>query len=608
MPSHLDLSGLIEYFLRNSRERIYSSWRLLLLRCDLSCLPRMPQDGNDCVFGLAVGGQQVSELASVFPHEFGWNSRSVVRRMLEQRAAAQVPCFTARDAQSQMILAAVWCPPHLLAPVGQEEGTAQPRSLEISNLFVVPSARSRHLARNLLLFALEQMAACGYTVAHSYIFPARTASVRSHLGAGFTIIGAVHSGSVIGIPFRRFTSRIGNARGTYPSTPAIIVGEDGANTLAVARALGRKGIPVAVLSSSPAEMVRRCRYVRSVGSFAYGTGGKSLEKAIQQLVAADWQGIKPLLFWTNEDTLYELSQNEEAICQYAKAIMPIGRAAAFIPKSSQAAIAREAGFSVPQTTVLDSPEALERALGLMAFPIMVKPDHHRTRGTFAHKVVLCRSAQELSEIVYPTLTAQTRLIAQEFVEGGDDAVAFFMASCDDSGHVRHCVSGHKIRQWPIGQGVMASGTTASCPEFEAKCQTMCRLLGVSGLIGIEAKMCARTGAWYYIEVSLRSESFVGIAEKAGVNVVFDAYLHAMGYPPLTVGRSRKATWVDCESDLDAAKATDTRGAIALLKHLRLYGGPVAFSIYAGDDPLPFVHRALARVRARLTRRRQVRES
>src|SRR6185436_3193678 len=124
--------------------------------------------------------------------------------------------------------------------------------------------------------------------------------------------------------------------------PAVVcVGESGINGLATVRALGRRGVPVHVVSlrSSPqiASASRYCRGFTPVADLSL------LHEALLQLDAG------AIVYVDNDPMLKALAPHAAALAARFALVDEIGDAARLTDKDLQMRIARQAGIAVPRS-------------------------------------------------------------------------------------------------------------------------------------------------------------------------------------------------------------------------------------------------------------------
>jgi predicted ATP-grasp superfamily ATP-dependent carboligase len=375
-----------------------------------------------------------------------------------------------------------------------------------------------------------------------------------------------------------------------PNTPIVIMGPDGANPLGIARAVGRAGVPVFLLSNDHSTLSRLSRFV---------TGGqynvdfaepvklkRALELSLQNIQRPD---AKPLLAVTNEIHYSYLLPIYDFVTRHFNEITPACQAAPLCEKEQQFPLAQQAGFRISNTIVLRTAKDLEQVATLQ-FPVLVKPRTLRSSGGYKNKADIFDDIDSLRANIKPTfIDPATVLLAQEFVPGDDKYVMYSMASCGENGDVRAWFTGRKLRQHPPGRGVMSAGYLEYLPDLAEKTKVLCKLFGLRGFVGVECKQHPDTGELFYIESSLRVEANNSICMSAKRNLVLDAYLAAHELP-CSIPQDVKMTgsWCDISTDLDAARLLIADKKLTWKEYFTPLPRPVAFPFFAWDDLLPFL--------------------
>ena len=397
---------------------------------------------------------------------------------------------------------------------------------------------------------------------------------------------------VLGRKVEKYRRTIRLKSGAFPIVPAVIVTtieHDGSTLLGTIRALGRCGIPVYVLARGPLTYAGKTRYAHNVELFGGDISDEDLVRRLTvTLRAIGQQTSKPVLVHVSENDIYRLRSIKPFLDQHFS-VLPSDNVFLYLEKSNQLPLAEKAGFKVPRSTILRNRHDLVGIADELAYPVIVKPLARHTTGAFTEKALVFESAAELVERVSAAFDdPQTELIAQEYIQGDDRNVLVFMGSCGPRGEVRVCVSGRKLLQNPPGRGMMASGIIDRNDAMETMSKRLCALMGVQGFIGIEAKQRAGTDDLFYIESSFRPEAFNALAEAAGTNLVFDAYLCALNQPCFVPPPGPTGSFLNLQYEIDATRELVRAGKARWRRMLKPLPRPTAYSLFAADDPFPFL--------------------
>ena len=389
-------------------------------------------------------------------------------------------------------------------------------------------------------------------------------------------------------------------------TPAIVLSYEGSNFLGIARSLGRHGVPVYMLTPvQKATPVARSRYVKGIFYLASEDKEGIQERLEDFLRKIDPSVGKPILMVTNESHYFDLEPLQKFLNEHFNVMTPLDKVLPLVVKNVQFPFATQAGFRVMETVVIQNTGDFVRVEEKLAFPVLVRPTTSNLRRALSMKTALYENMDSLREHLTPIFAEhEVELIAQEYVPGTDRDIVVFMASCDESGEPRLWLTGRKVRQNPPGRGVMASGVIDPIPDpvFVEQSRELCRLFGLRGFIGIECKQHAVTKEYVYIESSFRPEGFNAICLAAGVDLVWDCYLTALGKPCETVRPERyRGSYANAELEHGTMKILRKQGDPNWWKVLIPLPRPISYAIFTWDDPLPFFHSISTLLLGRITR-------
>ncbi|WP_191907881.1 carboxylate--amine ligase [Nocardioides cynanchi] len=266
------------------------------------------------------------------------------------------------------------------------------------------------------------------------------------------------------------------------------------------------------------------------------------------------------------------------------------------------------GLAAPRTEVLRSRADAEKAAEVLTWPSLLKPPV-KAEEWLAHtsaKGIPVRSPEELLDVYDRVAGWAPVLLAQEWVEGPEDALFSCNAYFDATGAPLVTFVARKLRQWPPHVGTSASGE--ECRNDEVLKETL-RVFGsvpYQGLAYLEMKRDSRTGTMMIIEPNVgRPTGRSAIAEGGGVELVYTAYCDAAGLP-LPTRRTQQyldTTWLDVRRDVQAAVVGIRRGELTARDWLSSLRGPRTHAIWSARDPQPFAT-DLANVAGTALRRRR----
>ena len=381
-----------------------------------------------------------------------------------------------------------------------------------------------------------------------------------------------------------------------PTGALVLGGSHGA--LEIARSLGRRGIPVwLVTSDNPLATVSR--YVER--SFTWP--GPLCDGALAYLtdLAARHQLSGWVLFAGGDIEVQFIAQHHAALGSTFALTTPgwdvIRRA---IDKRSMNMRADELGLAYPQSCY---PRSRDDLLKLnIRFPCVIKPTIHE-----ANVHPKAWRADDLDALAAAYETAATvfgadRVMVQELIPG-DGSAQFSYAAVWDNGAPIGSLVARRTRQYPIDFGVTSTYVeTTALPEIEQIAGRFLRSLNYSGLIEFEFKFDARDGAYKMLDANARVWTWVALGAAAGVDFCLMQWQLATGRPVAQVVAQSGVAWRYLSRDLAAAAQELLAGTLSPLACARSLRHASASAVLATDDLLPALF-DVPLVIARLIKRR-----
>jgi D-aspartate ligase len=381
-------------------------------------------------------------------------------------------------------------------------------------------------------------------------------------------------------------------------TPAVVVGAD-INGLGVARSLARKGVPVWLADCDPAHPTMRTRRATTVAIASLGGAA-----VIDALIGLRGRfETDPVLFLTREDTVAAVARDRDRVLACYRLSMPAEPLMCELTdKRGFQALAQQHGFPVPGAVWLTGPQDLA-ACDAPGYPCVLKPAIKTARYAAQFSKAYKVDDRHQLEKLIKDIDGAAVMIAQEWIEGGDDRIYFCLQYRGQASGVGVSFAGRKLRSWPP-----ATGGTASCVPAPEAAAELTRLtdaffaaVGFYGLGSMEFKQDARTGRYLMIEPTVgRSDFQEEIATLNGVNIPFVAYCGELGRGlDEAAALAKPAAWiVDPIDRWSAARQGIARG---FPKGLRRYD-----ALWRRDDPMPWCYAQADRVTARVAALRRVR--
>ena len=213
--------------------------------------------------------------------------------------------------------------------------------------------------------------------------------------------------------------------------PAVILGME-ENGLGVARPLAGEGIPCIALATpwwNPACKTSRCRVVHS--------SAWTKEAVVEDLLklGRSLEGKAPVLITKDEPVLW-ISEARDELSKYFEINLPTEETVNLLmDKQLFTKIARQEGWPVPLTWFVNSRDELDRHLGEMVYPCILKPatKNSEFRSKSPKKAWKIFNAEELTRIYDMVAQWEAEVVIQEWIEGGDDRVAYCLTMTATAG-------------------------------------------------------------------------------------------------------------------------------------------------------------------------------
>lgn len=375
------------------------------------------------------------------------------------------------------------------------------------------------------------------------------------------------------------------------STPVVTIykGEKGA--LAVARSLGRLGVPLYLVSPrgyTPEQrqrygIVEKSRYWREVFLCDYSAPDADtvafLCRISQQI------GRKPILLTLSDWAAIFMEQNAAAL----KTSFTFSHSAPSIVerlanKWDMFELAHQYDIPTPLTTYPKTRDELIAFLDRVSLPVVMKTAD-ASLPYIPQKGILDTRESALRKWDADAAKGPANLVVQEYVPGDATSVWMCNAYLDRNSDAKCVFTGKKLRQ--ISDTGVA--TLAVCEQNDAVAEQTARFMknvGYSGAVGIGWRYDARDGKYKLLDVNARvSGVFRLFSSREGLDAVRAAYLDLTGQPvpPSSLDSGRK--WM-LEDDLLAAYREMRTGRLTFSSWISSMFGVNELHWFAADDLAP----------------------
>lgn len=322
------------------------------------------------------------------------------------------------------------------------------------------------------------------------------------------------------------------------------------------------------------------------------------EKLPERLVdLANDLGGRPVLFLTEEEAVHVVSRARDELAPLLR--LRFGSHDAMLAlthKDGVQQLVDRHGLPIPGACRLREAADLTQ-LDALRYPCVLKPGFkhagYGARFKKAYIVLTPAEARVLFDQISPVLPD---LIAQEWIEGGDDAIYFCLQYIGENGQAVASFAGRKLRAWPPQVGGTASCIAA--PEVDEELGALTEgffsAVGFRGMGAMEYKRDTRDGRFYVVEPTVgRTDFQQEVATINGNNLPYAAYCYECGLPVLAPRPMPPTIWREPVTDRWSQQVQGTHPAFAEHKVVDAYWRP--------SDPAPWLRVMWSRVWQRLAR-------
>jgi predicted ATP-grasp superfamily ATP-dependent carboligase len=403
--------------------------------------------------------------------------------------------------------------------------------------------------------------------------------------------------------FERFAAQL------TPATPAaFILGADRAHGLAMARSLGRRGIPVVRLGTSGTPGMK------SRFGFAVPIDGLDPPELVALLRRlGEKLPSRGALLPTSDAHVLLLSHHAEQLSAHFRFVLPKREILeSLADKRLQHILAAQCGIETPQTWAPKSIEELAEVAAEICFPCVVKPAHSDEWNRYRLSQpaesslgkVIVADTRELLFQAYELMTGMcSGVIVQELIEGDADQLYAVYAHCAEEGVVSALCVRREIRDWPVSFGSGSYSVSVIDPDSESLARKFLEFTRYRGLANIEFKRDPHDGRLKLIEFNVRGASQLAIAVDSGVDLPFAAYSSIVGRSVGAVSTETSRTgvrWIDFGTDALAVRKHRQSGNLRWGVWIRDMLRARSFAYFAADDLRPAVARSAELLRGAFT--------
>jgi len=381
--------------------------------------------------------------------------------------------------------------------------------------------------------------------------------------------------------------------------------------VSLVRALGRRGIPVAVATAEPDSSSIRSRYCEEVVSTSSFVDDP--EGAVGELV--DWakkQPSPPVLFYQGDHDLLALSRFRDRLSPGLLCLLPPAELVEdLVDKLRFASLGERLALPLPPTLTLRREAGGVEARGWNQFPSVLKPAtrtrwfgselHRRAIGT-TQKAVHVENRAELEQLLPLIEAHETDFVLQAAVEGGEKRILSYHAYVRPGGEIVAEFTGRKLRTTPRRYGLSTYVEITDNPEVKRQGRAIIERLGFSGVLKMDFKQDERDERLYLLEINPRFNLWHHPATVAGVCLPELVYRDCLE-PGSARARPARAgvRWMSPQSDRRAFREHQAAGELSVARWLWQMATADVNEDFDLADPVPGLVDLLGIIKRKLGR-------
>jgi D-aspartate ligase len=371
------------------------------------------------------------------------------------------------------------------------------------------------------------------------------------------------------------------------STGAVVVGGEHPG-LAIARSLGRRGIPVYVVDDlySISKFSRYTRRVVQVPDL------RDEHRTVEGLLEVGKRyGLRNwVLFPTRDETVAAISRHQDRLSAFYRVTTPPWDSVQWVwNKKNTYDRAAELGIPIPRTFNPRNETELEdlyRYLPLAVKPA-VKENFFYATGAKAWRAETPEQLKDLYRQAALQISVDEILI-QEIIPGDGQCQYSYCAFFRD-GRAHSTLLARRIRQHPREFGRAATYVeTIEHPEIEELSLRFLKTIDYYGLVEVEFKQDPRDGQYKLLDINARAWGFHSLGRPAGVDFPYIVFADQLGEPVEKCKASPGVGWLRLVTDLPTVASDLWDRELDLRSYWRSLRRTGTESVFCLQDPLPFL--------------------
>lgn len=297
--------------------------------------------------------------------------------------------------------------------------------------------------------------------------------------------------------------------------------------LAVARSLGKKGIPIISLDRDGRAYGLSSKYVKIA---AFCPNPITNEREFVDLLIEIGKRLpqKGVLFPSNDEWVFAVSRHRQELEQYYDfPFSYLDVIDQILNKKLLYKKAEELNIPIPKTWYPDEWATVEELAEHIPYPCIVKPVEQRSfYDAFEVKVYAIKNKQELHDI-FDTIKGH-EVVVQEII---GEKLSDFYSLCSyvsKDGDMKGTFIGKKLEQYPASFGTGCLVYSEYIESIASNGANILKSLGYYGISETEFIFDERDQTYKLLDLNTRTWKWIGLPIHAGVDLPYMAYQEAIG--------------------------------------------------------------------------------
>jgi D-aspartate ligase len=366
---------------------------------------------------------------------------------------------------------------------------------------------------------------------------------------------------------------------------ALVIGGDHPG-LAIARSLGKRGIPVYILE----DQLSISSYSRYVSRVLRAKDLRNAQKTVDSVLEAGHRhGLRDwVLFPTRDETVMAFSLQRERLSEFFRVTTPVWDTTRWAwDKRNTYWLAEHLGIPAPWTRTLQSLDELPSLYSQL--PLAIKPaikeNFFYATGAKAWRADTPAQLRKLFRAAARKIES-SEIMIQEIIPGDGDCQVSYCAFFRD-GAAHSSLVAKRMRQHPREFGRAATYVeTVDLPEVEELGERFLKAIDFYGIAEIEFKRDPRDGRYKILDVNARAWGFHALGQAAGVDFPYLLFADQLGRPVEPCKGRAGVGWLRLMTDCPVTLVEVLRGRMSLRSYIQSIRRTEVESVFCPTDPLP----------------------